>query len=61
MEVEDILEVFNMSYFLFISLQCNEKVEENIKYAFSKIESTWDLIHVEGEMKVSSFIFLNFS
>ncbi|XP_041464970.1 ceramide transfer protein-like [Lytechinus variegatus] len=35
-----------------LSQQCNEKVEENIKYAFSNIESTWDLIHQEGEMKV---------
>nr|XP_054754348.1 ceramide transfer protein-like [Lytechinus pictus] len=39
-----------------LSQQCNEKVEENIKYAFSKIESTWDLIHQEGEMKVSGLI-----
>ncbi|XP_071952384.1 ceramide transfer protein-like [Antedon mediterranea] len=31
---------------------CNEKVEENLKYAFENIESTWDLFHSEPEMKI---------
>ena len=36
----------------FFFLQCDEKVEENIRYAFENIENDWDLIHQEGEMKV---------
>ncbi|XP_071487817.1 ceramide transfer protein-like [Diadema antillarum] len=35
-----------------LSAHCNDRVEENIKYAFENIESSWDLIHTEGEMKV---------
>ncbi|XP_072038736.1 ceramide transfer protein-like [Amphiura filiformis] len=35
-----------------LSSLCDEKVEENIKYAFENIEGDWDLIHQEGEMKI---------
>ncbi|XP_022096492.1 collagen type IV alpha-3-binding protein-like [Acanthaster planci] len=32
--------------------ECHDKVEENIRYSFENIESNWDLLHQEGEMKI---------
>ncbi|XP_071844879.1 ceramide transfer protein-like isoform X2 [Apostichopus japonicus] len=32
--------------------QCQEKVDENVKYAFTNIEKEWDLVHQEGELQV---------
>ncbi|KAJ8029896.1 Collagen type IV alpha-3-binding protein [Holothuria leucospilota] len=35
-----------------LSKQCQEKIDENVKYAFTNIEKEWDLVHQEGELKV---------
>lgn len=35
-----------------LCLQCQEKIDENVKYAFTNIEKEWDMVHQEGELKV---------
>ncbi|PIK37735.1 putative collagen type IV alpha-3-binding protein-like isoform X1, partial [Apostichopus japonicus] len=35
-----------------LAKMCQEKVDENVKYAFTNIEKEWDLVHQEGELQV---------